>query len=97
MKTQEILEANGKLTLRTVEEVVVEVMAEDVKVLDEVKQREILSVENDIRVLQAHLAALQDEKAKTAELAATAAELAPVKVEENPLATGRVAASLSGT
>jgi hypothetical protein len=90
MKTQELLEADGKLTLRTVEEVVVEVTAEDVKKLDEAKAREILYLENDIRVLQARLAALQGEKAKTAEMHARAVELAPVKEEVKPLEGGAV-------
>ena len=89
-KTQELAKEADKLILRTTIEEAAEVTAQSVKELDEGKAREILYVENDIRVLQARLAALQGEKAKTAELAATAVELAPVKVEEKPLKGGAI-------
>ena len=89
MKTQEIIDnKDGTIALRTVVEEVATVTPEDVKALDEGKAREILYVENSIRVLQAQLAALQGEKAKTAELSARAVELAPAKVEEKPAGGG---------
>ena len=89
-KTQELTKEADKLILRTTIEDAAEVTAQSVKELDEGKAREILYLENDLRVMQARLADLQGEKAKTAELAATAAELAPVKVEEMPLKGGAI-------
>ena len=89
MKTRELIDnKDGTIALRTVAEEIVIVTPEDVKALDEAKQREILYLENDLRVLQARLTDLQGEKAKTAELHARAVELAPVKVEEKPLEGG---------
>jgi 3-phenylpropionate/cinnamic acid dioxygenase small subunit len=82
-KTQEVVEQDGKLILRTSTEESVEVTAEEVEKLDEQKQREILYLENDVRVLQARLAALQGEKTKTVDLASTARALRPkVEVKE---------------
>jgi len=81
MKTQEIIDNNdGTISLHTVNEESALVTADDVAALDAAKAREILYVENDIRVLQAKLADLQGEKAKTAELAATARTLQPIPI-----------------
>jgi len=87
-KTQELVKEADKLILRTTTDDAAEVTADTMKGIDEAKAREILYVENDIRVLQARLAVLQEEKVKTAELAAQAAVLQPpkVEVEEKPLA-----------
>ena len=80
MKTQELIDnKDGTIALHTVEEDTVLTTPEEVAALDEAKQREILYVENDIRVLQARLAALQGEKAKTGDLSTRARELVPVK------------------
>ena len=76
-KTQALIEEGQKLTLRTVTEETKEVVTAEVVALDSAKEREILYVENDIRVLQARLAVLRAEKAKTAEMAARAKVVQP--------------------
>ena len=79
-KTLELVEDGEKLILQTTIAEAVEVLPEDVQKLDDDKAREILYLENEMRVLQARLAALQGEKHDTAALAQQAKELRPVKV-----------------
>ena len=79
-KTLEHVEDGEKLVLQTTIAEAVEVVPEDVQKLDDDKAREILYLENEMRVLQARLAALQGEKRDTADLAQRAKELRPVKV-----------------
>jgi len=76
-KTQELIEEGQKITLRTATEETKEVVTAEVVALDAAKEREILYVENDIRVLQARLEVLRAEKAKTAEMAARAKVVQP--------------------
>jgi hypothetical protein len=80
-KTQEIVDnGDGTMSLHTVDDQNVVVTTVDVVKLDDDKAREILYVENDIRVLQARLADLQAAKVETAKLAATAGSLRPLPV-----------------
>jgi hypothetical protein len=95
MKTQEIIDnKDGTIAPHTVDEATVATTPEEVAALDEAKAREILYLENDIRVLQARLADLQGEKAKTCDLSTRAREIVPVKevepLEVNPLEGGAV-------
>jgi len=77
-KTETLTEAAGKLTLRTVLDDAVEVTTQQMIDLDSGVGREILIVENEIRVAQQRLAALQARKAETAVLAAEAKAKVPL-------------------
>lgn len=76
-----------KLTLRTATEDRMDVSTADLVKIDADKGREILYVENDIRVLQARLEVLRAEKAKTAEMVARARVVQP-EAEPGAVAEG---------